>query len=111
TVAIVSKLTDKSKSPKDLKGLKVGISAPGSTTNMVINSLLAQGGLKPTDVAVIGIGAGAIVVAAVDQGRVDVISQTAPAVTMLEKSGKVKVIAETRPLEGTAKLFGGPMPA
>ena len=111
TVAIVSKLADKYKSPKDLKGLKVGISAPGSSTNMVINYLLAQGGLKPSDVAVIGIGAGATVVAAVDQGRVDVISQTDPAVTMLEKAGKVKVIAETRTPEGTAKLFGGPMPA
>src|SRR5256714_14899781 len=111
TVAISSKLADKYKSPKDLKGLKVGISAPGSSTNMVINYLLAQGGLKPTDVAVIGIGAGATVVAAVDQGRGDVISQTDPAVTMLEKSGKVKVIAETRTPEGTAKLFGGAMPA
>src|SRR6266571_2681545 len=75
TVAISSKLADKYKSPKDLKGLKVGISAPGSSTNMVINYLLAQGGLKPSDVAVIGIGAGANVIAAVDQGRVDVISQ------------------------------------
>jgi NitT/TauT family transport system substrate-binding protein len=42
---------------------------------------------------------------------VDVISQTDPAVTMLEKEGKVKVIAETRTQEGTMKLFGGPMPA
>src|SRR5205807_6051390 len=111
TVAISSKLAGQYKSPKDLKGLKVGISAPGSSTNMVINYLAAQGGLKPTDFAVIGIGAGATVVAAVDQGRVDVISQTDPAVTILEKSGKVKVIAETRTPEGTAKLFGGPMPA
>jgi NitT/TauT family transport system substrate-binding protein len=112
TVAIASKLADKYKSPKDLKGLKVGVSAPGSSTNMVINYFLAQGGLKPTDVAIIGIGTGgATVIAAVDQGRVDVISQTDPAVTMLERSGKIKVIAETRTLEGTAKIFGGPMPA
>src|SRR5437867_10218940 len=66
SVGISSKLADKYKSPKDLKGLKVGISAPGSSTNMVINYLLAQGGLKPTDVDVIGIGAGATVVAAVE---------------------------------------------
>src|SRR5438552_6357869 len=99
------------RSPKDLKGLKVGVSAPGSSTNMVINYVLAQGGLKPTDVAIIGIGQGATVIAAVDQGRVDVVSQTDPAVTMLEKDGKVKMIAETRTPEGTAKLFGGPMPA
>ena len=111
TVAISSRLAAKYKSPKDLKGLKVGVSAPGSSTNMVVNYLLAKGGLKPTDVAIIGIGAGANVISAIDQGRVDVISQTDPAVTMLEKAGKVKVIAETRTPEGTAKIFGGPMPA
>jgi NitT/TauT family transport system substrate-binding protein len=111
TVAISGKLADKYKSPKDLKGLKVGVSAPGSSTNMVINYVLAQGGLKPSDVAIIGVGAGATVIAAIEQGRVDVISQTDPAVTMLEKDGKVKVIAETRTPEGTQKLFGGPMPA
>src|SRR6185503_116304 len=59
----------------------------------------------------IGIGAGANVISAIDQGRVDVISQTDPAVTILEKDGKVKVIAETRTPEGTIALFGGPMPA
>jgi NitT/TauT family transport system substrate-binding protein len=111
SVAISSKLAEKYKSPKDLKGLKIGISAPGSSTNMVANYLLAQGGLKPSDVSFIGIGAGAGVIAAVEQGRVDAISQTDPAVTMLEKDGKVKLIAETRTPEGTQKLFGGPMPA
>ena len=112
SVAISSKLAAAYRSPKDLKGLKVGVSAPGSSTNMVINYLLAQGGLKPTDVAIIGIGTGgSAVIAAVDLGRVDVISQTDPPVTMLEKDGKVKVIAETRTPEGTEKLFGGPMPA
>ena len=111
TVAIVSRLADKYKSPKDLKGLKVGISAPGSSTNMVINYLAAKGGLKPSDFAVIGVGAGASVITAVDQGRVEVVSQTDPAVTMLEKAGKVKVIAETRTPAGTEKIFGGPMPA
>src|SRR5262249_36621158 len=34
TVAISSKLAANYHSPKDLKGLKVGISAPGSSTNM-----------------------------------------------------------------------------
>ncbi len=111
SIAISSKLAPKYRSPKDLKGLKVGISAPGSSTNMVINYFIAQGGLKPSDVSVIGIGAGATVIAAIDQGRVDLISQTDPAVTILERAGKVKVIAETRTPEGTQKIFGGPMPA
>src|SRR6476646_1547404 len=96
SVGISSKLAEKYKSPKDLKGLKVGVSAPGSSTNMVINYVLAQG---------------ATVIAAMEQGKVDVVSQTDPAVTMLEKDGKIKIIAETRTPEGTQKLFGGPMPA
>jgi len=97
------------KGPKDLKGLKVGVSAPGSSTNMVVNYFIAGGGLKPTDVSIIGIGAGANVISAVDQGRVDVISQTDPAVTILEKQGKIKVIAETRTPAGTEKLLVRPI--
>src|SRR5258705_3687812 len=80
SVAISSKLASKYHSPKDLKGLKIGVSAPGSSTNMVINYVLAQGGLKPEDVAIIGVGQSASVIAAMEQGRVDVISQTDPAV-------------------------------
>src|SRR5580765_3757893 len=71
TVAISSKLAATYKSPKDLKRLKVGVSAPGSSTTMVVNYLLAKGGLKPTDVAIMGIGAGANAISAIDQGRVD----------------------------------------
>ncbi len=111
SVGIATSRAASYKSPKDLKGLKVGVSAPGSSTNMVINYVLAKGGLKPTDVAIIGVGQGATVIAAMEQGKVDVLSQTDPAMTMLEKEGKIMIIAETRTPEGTEKLFGGPMPA
>ena len=111
SIGIASSKAAAYKSPKDLKGMRVGVSAPGSSTNMVINFFIAKGGLKPTDISVLGIGAGSTVIAAIDQGRVDVVSQTDPAMTILEKDGKIKVIAETRTPEGTEKLFGGPMPA
>src|SRR5436190_1407027 len=111
SVGIATSRAASYKSPKDLKGLKIGVSAPGSSTNMVINYVLAQGGLKPTDVAIIGVGQGATVIAAMEQGKVDVLSQTDPAMTMLEKEGKIKIIAETRTPAGTEQLFGGPMPA
>ena len=35
------------KSPEDLKGMKIGVTAPGSSTNMFVNILLAKAGLKP----------------------------------------------------------------
>ena len=48
------------RSMKDLKGLKVGVSAPGSSTHNLVKQLLTKGGLDPNkDVAVIGVGLGA----------------------------------------------------
>src|SRR2546428_6453041 len=44
------------KSPKDLKGLKIGVSAPGSSTNRMVLHLLAKDGLKGDDVAITGVG-------------------------------------------------------
>lgn len=111
SVGLASSKAASYKSPHDLKGLKVGISAPGSSTNMVINYLAAKGGLKPSDFSVIGVGAGSTVIAAMEQGKVDALSQTDPVMTMLEKEGKIRIIAETRTPEGTEKIFGGPMPA
>ena len=70
-VGISTKLAEKYKSPKDLKGMKIGVTAPGSSTNMVVNYVLAQGGLKPTDVAIIGVGQGAPSSPRCDQGKVD----------------------------------------
>src|SRR4029078_12387792 len=45
------------KSPADLKGMKIGVTAPGSSTNMFVNGLLAKAGLKPDAVSIIRGGA------------------------------------------------------
>ncbi len=46
------------KSPRDLKGMKIGVTAPGSSTNIFVNHLLASAGLSPDDVSIIGVGSG-----------------------------------------------------
>jgi NitT/TauT family transport system substrate-binding protein len=99
------------KSPKDLKGLKVGVSAPGSSTNMILNSFIAKDGLKPSDVSIIGVGLGAAAVTALKTGQIDAVSNTDPVMTKLEQDGDVKIIADTRTLKGTEQVLGGPMPA
>ena len=43
----------------DLKGKKIGVSAPGSSTNMVANLVLSRGGIKPADVSYVGVGVAA----------------------------------------------------
>jgi NitT/TauT family transport system substrate-binding protein len=95
----------------DLKGKKIGVSAPGSSTNMVANLVLSRGGLKASDVSFIGVGVAAGALTALRSGQIDAISNTDPVMTMLEQKGDVKIISDTRTLKGTQEVFGGPMPA
>ena len=95
----------------DLKGKRIGISAPGSSTNMVANVVLARAGLKPGDVSFIGVGTTATAVDALRSGRIDAIANTEPVISLLEKSHDIIIVADTRTKAGTAALFDGPMPA
>ena len=95
----------------DLRGKKIGVSAPGSSTNMMANLVLSRGGLKSSDVSFIGVGTSAGALAALRSGQIDAISNTDPVMTMLEQKGDVKIISDTRTLKGTLEVFGGTMPA
>lgn len=95
----------------DLRGKRIGVSAPGSSTNMVANLLLSRGGLKASDVSYVGVGVAAGALTALRSGQIDAISNTDPVMTMLEQKGDVKIISDTRTLKGTEEVFGGPMPA
>jgi len=97
--------------PADLKGLKIGVTAPGSSTHFMVLYMMNQVGLKPEDASFIGTGAGATVVAAVQHGEVDGISNSDPMVTKLDREGLVTVVADTRTMAGTEKVYGGPYPA
>ncbi len=101
----------KVKGPADIKGMKFGVTAPGSQTNMLVNYWAAKGGLKATDIVAIGVGAGASVVAAVEKGEVDGISQADPALTILQEKKLIKIMLDTRTMKGNQELFGGAFPA
>jgi NitT/TauT family transport system substrate-binding protein len=95
----------------DLKGKKIGVTAPGSSTNMVANLLLSRAGLKPSDVSYVGVGTSAGAISAMRSGQIDAICNIDPVMTMLEQKGEVRIISDTRTLKGTHEVFGGPMPA
>jgi len=99
------------KSPADLKGMKIGVSAPGSSTNFFVMYMLAKAGLKPTDASYIGVAIGPSVIAAVIKGEIDAISNLEQMMTKLELEGQIKVVADTRTEEGTRAIFGGSNPA
>jgi NitT/TauT family transport system substrate-binding protein len=95
----------------DLRGKKIGVSAPGSSTNMVANLVLSRAGIKASEVSYVGVGTAAGALAALRSGQIDAMSNTDPVMTMLEQKGDVKIISDTRTLKGTQEVFGGPMPA
>jgi NitT/TauT family transport system substrate-binding protein len=100
------------KSLKDLKGLRVGVSAPGSSTHNLVKQLLKKGGLDPNkDVSVVGVGLASQAVAALKSGQIDAISNTDPVMTRLEQDGSIKLMADTRTLKGTQEVWGAPLPA
>ena len=110
TIAVSKRVADRYQSPKDLKGMKIGVSAPGSSTHMVVNHLLGKGGLTSNDVSIIGVGTSAGAVAAIEQGEIDAIINSDPVMTKLETDNAIRIIAETRTRKGTEDLFGGPYP-
>jgi NitT/TauT family transport system substrate-binding protein len=110
-IGIRSDLADKVKGPADIKGMKFGVSAPGSQTHMLVANWAAKGGLKATDFVAIGVGAGASVVAAIEKKSVDGVSQADPALTILQEKGEVKIVVDTRTMKGNQEMFGGAMPA
>jgi NitT/TauT family transport system substrate-binding protein len=99
------------KVPADLKGKKIGVTAPGSSTNVMVNFFLAKAGLKPSDVSIIGVGASQGAVAAMRSGQIDAISNLDPVITLLQRSGDLRILSDTRILAESEKVFGGPMPA
>ena len=100
------------KSLKDLKGMKIGVSAPGSSTHNLVKQLLTKAGLDPNkDVAIVGAGIGAGAIAAMRSGQIDAISNVDPVMTKLELDGAIKIIADTRTLKGTQEVWGAPLPA
>jgi NitT/TauT family transport system substrate-binding protein len=99
------------KSAADLKGFKIGVTAPGSSTQFVASYLIAKAGGNPADSSFIGVGAGPTAVAAMQKGEIDAISHIDPMITKLEADGGVTVFADTRTEAGTRAIFGGPLPA
>src|SRR5260370_1166058 len=99
------------KSFGDLKGMKIGVSAPGSSTNFFVIALIARDGVKPDQVSIIGVGTGLSAVAAMKKGEIDAIVNLDPVMTKLEQDGDIVILADSRTDEGNMKLFGGNNPA
>lgn len=99
------------KSIKDLAGKKVGVSAPGSSTDFFLKYQLKKNGIDPNNVSVVGVGLGATAVAAMQQGQIDAAVMLDPAVTILQAAhADLRILSDTRTEHDTREVFGGDYP-
>ncbi len=97
--------------PQDLKGMKIGVSAAGSSTQFMAQHLMVRAGLAANDASFIGVGASAGVVAAVERGEIDAVVNVDPVISLLQQRNLIKVVADTRTAEGSRAVYGGDYPA
>jgi NitT/TauT family transport system substrate-binding protein len=99
------------KSHADLKGMKIGVTAPGSSTHFFVLYLMAKAGLSPTDATFVGVGGGPAAVAAMKNGEIDAISNLDPVITRLQEDGAIRIVTDSRFPRVNYQIFGGTNPA
>jgi NitT/TauT family transport system substrate-binding protein len=110
-LVVSPKHTAEIKSVKDLANKKVGVSAPGSSTDFFLKYLLKKDGVDPDSVGVISVGLGATSVAAMEQGQIDAAVMLDPSVTVLQGRNKdLTILSDTRTQHDTLAVFGGEYP-
>jgi len=99
---------DKIKTIADLKNKKIGVSAPGASTQNFVAGLMERAGVSWKDASYISIGTGPSAVAAMKTGgELDALVNLDPAINALVDSGDAVVLTDSRTAEGTQDAFGG----
>jgi NitT/TauT family transport system substrate-binding protein len=96
--------------PESIKGAKIGITAPGSSSDFFVRYYLQRHNLSADDVSLIGVGSGSAAVAALEQGKVDLLVNYDPAATFIEAKGVGKILIDARSDEGAKEIYGGIYP-
>src|SRR3954465_10237882 len=100
---------DKIRTIADLKGRKIGISAPGASTHNFVAGLMERAGVNYKEASYVSIGTGLSAVAAMKSGtELDAIVNLDPAISALTDTGEAVVLSDSRTAEGTHAAFGGP---
>jgi NitT/TauT family transport system substrate-binding protein len=99
------------KSMADLKGLKIGVTAPSSSSHFFVLYLMAKAGLAPGDASFVGVGGGERAIEAMKAGEIDAISNLDPVITRLQQDGTIRIAVDSRFPRVNYDVFGGTNPA
>jgi NitT/TauT family transport system substrate-binding protein len=111
-LAVVAAKAASYRGPADLKGMKIGITAPGSSTHFMVQYMMVRNGLKAQDASFVGVGSGSTAVAAAKRGEIDALVNVDPVINLLQSENAIRqIVADTRTMEGTRQVYGGVYPA
>ena len=106
-LSLKPELAKKYKSPADLRGLKIGVTAPGSSMALALDILLSKGNIPVSETPMIAIGGGAGAIAQAKSGQIDGVVLTDPQIAILANDGDMIPVVDTRNEVGMNYLYGG----
>jgi NitT/TauT family transport system substrate-binding protein len=98
-------------SAADWKGLSLGITDTGSSTDFLTQYLAQKNGVDPASTHRIGVQAGPTFIAAIQHKNIACGMTTEPTVSTLMATGSVYMLYDTRTAAGAQAAFGGEYPA
>ena len=110
-VEVVSNKHPQVSSVADFKGLSLGITGLGSSTDFLTEYLLIEAGLRLSDITPVPVGAGDSLIAALQHDQIQAAMTTEPTVSRLLATGDARVLIDMRSLAGTSAALGGTYPA
>lgn len=103
-------LADKVRTGADMKGLKIGVTTPGSSTDMIARYYVKKSGLSERDVQILSVGSGPPGMTALQNKTVDVLGYYDPVATLMARRNEAKILLDGRTEEGSRQAFGGIYP-
>ncbi|WML43984.1 ABC transporter substrate-binding protein [Neobacillus sp. PS3-40] len=104
---VANRLKDKVKTLADLKGLNIGVTGLGSSTNMLASYNVVKGGNKESDYKPLPVGAGQTLIAAMQNNRIDACVTSEPTASLLLNKNMAFTFVDMNSKEGTEKSLGG----
>jgi len=96
--------------PETIKGANIGITSPGSSSDFFVRYYLQRHGMSDHDVSIIGVGSGAAAVAALEQGKIDLLVNYDPAATIIAEKNVGTILIDARHEAGAKEIYGGIYP-
>ncbi len=108
-IVLVVPSNSPAKSLADLKGKKIGVTATGSLSDLILRAHIRASGLMENDFEIVGLGSGATVSAAIERNQLQAAATFTPFLTKLVMDKTARVVSDLRKeiYPGQAMLIRG----